>query len=321
MFTGAPMSLNLGQQVIDCVGEKGKRISGVDTGAVSAAEGMPGEGPKGIWKTSQSSSRVGGWDSTVDICMRSIHSAEQRCVPRKELPTIGGCRGSNVGLVKLPGAIMRAKFAPASAARKRRRRLFFALALVTNTHRTCAHPEHRPCAARQCRRVGAGIGTPMHSRHGRGLGNVYVPAFADASIAPRVFRCSTCGPHFCFTLAAEGFVMHVVRGRRLDCVEGSGGRVSEQCARSVAWAGGSRGRAYSDVAHRQNRRRKELAGGNGISRRRPLGRGSRVGMGMSRARGKGRGRTVMADLFTRPNSSKAERRGQWQERKALFDIV
>ncbi|KAJ7266290.1 hypothetical protein C8J57DRAFT_1718181 [Mycena rebaudengoi] len=132
---------------------------------------------------------------------------------------------------------MRAKFALASAARKRRRRLFFALALVTNTHRTCAHPEHRPCAARQCRRVGAGIGTPMHSRHGRGLGNVYVPAFADASIAPRVFRCSTCGPHFCFTLAAEGFVMHVVRGRRLDCVEGSGGRVSEQCARSVAWAG------------------------------------------------------------------------------------
>ncbi|KAJ7250734.1 hypothetical protein C8J57DRAFT_1354700 [Mycena rebaudengoi] len=32
------------------------------------------------------------------------------------------------------------------------------------------------------------------------------------------------------------------------------------------------------MAHRQSRRRKEVAGGDGISGRRPLGRGSRVGM-------------------------------------------
>ncbi|KAJ7291416.1 hypothetical protein C8J57DRAFT_1272824, partial [Mycena rebaudengoi] len=45
------------------------------------------------------------------------------------------------------------------------------------------------------------------------------------------------------------------------------------------WCGwGSRVCAIKDVAHRQSRRRKEVAGGDGISGRRPLGRGSRVGM-------------------------------------------
>ncbi|KAJ7277829.1 hypothetical protein C8J57DRAFT_1308063, partial [Mycena rebaudengoi] len=48
-------------------------------------------------------------------------------------------------------------------------------------------PERRPCAAHQHRRVGAGIGTHMHSRHGRVPGNVYIPVLADVSVTPRAF--------------------------------------------------------------------------------------------------------------------------------------
>ncbi|KAJ7194780.1 hypothetical protein C8J57DRAFT_1423624 [Mycena rebaudengoi] len=77
---------------------------------------------------------------------------------------------------------------------------------------------------------------------------------------------------------AEGFAA-------LRCVSspraGAGAAVIAWRASSTRgqWCGwGSRVCAIKDVAHRQSRRRKEVAGGDGISGRRPLGRGSRVGM-------------------------------------------
>ncbi|KAJ7229608.1 hypothetical protein C8J57DRAFT_1387072, partial [Mycena rebaudengoi] len=75
------------------------------------------------------------------------------------------------------------------------------------------------------------------------------------------------------------------------------------------WRGwGSRVCAIKDVAHRQSRRRNEVAGGDGISGRRPLGRGSRVGMSQAS------GTPALSDNGERKRDGNVRRVGRSNER-------
>ncbi|KAJ7199894.1 hypothetical protein C8J57DRAFT_1736852, partial [Mycena rebaudengoi] len=175
----------------------------------------------------------------------------------------------------------RAKFTPPYVRRTKtppprggRQRLFFALALATNTRRTCAHAAACP---------------PWHGFRALALDS-------PASERAAAWTCAHLRDA-CHARARAGAA--VIAWRRV------GGRAVRA---SVAWAGvlgisRSRHRRCGSQAEQKeetvSRRQQDILA---------LGHGSRVGKGASRARRKGRGRTVVADC---PNSSKAgqKRRG------------